>query len=261
MKTLKLMLNLALLATLSVSAADSTLHYALAGEMHLTMQQEIFVGGHKDAIGTRDISMAFNLGGDESSDDLLIELAAIKANYSAHGMTQRLPTSHLVGKTFRLTSDSRTFESQKSDGEVPLGTITDGGLKPSELLAGLLPTLPGGPVSIGTSWVTDRTIRSLEGWAWADGNMRRHHEVTDVRQSNGRTVIHVKSLGETTIAAAAGHDGFLGKGTLTEHSNWSFDSGSGQLLTLAVERESNGTNKLPQGEIPLRQTARYELHN
>ena len=152
-----------------------------------------------------------------------------------------------------------SFRSQEGGGEVPLGAIIDGGLRPSELLASLLPALPDGPVSVGTTWNTHRSILSLEGWAWAGGEMQHHHEVTDIQLLNRRTVIYVKTHGETTIEAADGREGFLGEGTLAQSIDWTFDADSGVLLSLSVERESNGTNQLPQGEIPLRQIARYEL--
>ena len=174
-------------------------------------------------------------------------------------MNQRLPSSHLTGGEFRLLGDGRSFKSQDDGGEVPLGTIIDGGLRPSELLAGLLPTLPDAPVSVGTTWIADRSILSLEGWAWAGGEMQHHHEVTDIQQSDGRTVVHVKTHGETAIEAAEGHEGFVGLGTLAQRIDWTFDADSGQLLSLSVEREASGTNQLPQGEIPIRQIARYTL--
>ncbi len=258
MKTTTVILNLALLTALPVAANESTLRYHLSGGMQLNMEQEIYVGGRSEAIATRSFAMTFDLN-DQSDDGQLVELTSISGNYSAHGMNQRLPTSHLKGDEYRLLGDGRSFESQKGGGEVPLGSITDGGLRPSALLAGLLPALPEGPVSVGTTWNTDRSILSLEGWAWAGGEMRRHHEVTDIQQSNGRTIITVESHGETAIAAADGHEGFLGEGTLAQSINWTFDADSGQLLSLSVEQEANGTNQLPQGEIAVRQVARYDL--
>ena len=149
-------------------------------------------------------------GRTKSHDEPLVKLAAISGNYTAHGMNQRLPTSHLVGGKFRLLGDGRSSKSQEGGGEVNLGTITDGGLRPVELLAGLLPVLPEGQVSVGTTWHTDRSILSLEGWAWASGEMQRHHEVTDIQLENGRTVVYVKTYGETRIDAAVGHKFWTG---------------------------------------------------
>ena len=61
-------------------------------------------------------------------------------------------------------------------------------------------------------------VRSLEGWAWADGDIHYHSEVTAISSDNG------------------------------------------QLLSLLLEQEGTGTNKLPQGEIAVRQITRVELH-
>jgi hypothetical protein len=259
MKTTTLILNLVLLAELAFAAPQPTLRYDLSGEMQLTMEQEIYVDARSEAIGGRDFSITFDMVDAEDNDELLVRLASISASYTGHGMKQRLPASHLTGEEFKLLGDGRSFKSQDGGGEVPLGTITDGGLRPSELLAGLLPALPAGPVSVGTTWDTDRSILSLEGWAWASGAMQHHHEVTDIQLSVGRTVVTVRTHGEAAIAAADGHEGFIGEGKLAQSINWTFDADSGQLLSLSDEREASGTNQLPQGEIPFRQIARYEL--
>ena len=89
--------------------------------------------------------------------------------------------------------------------------------------------------------------------------MRHHHEVTDIQLLNGRTVVTVSTHGAAAIVAADGHEGFIGEGKLEQSIGWTFDADSGQLLSLSDEREASGTNRLPQGEIPFRQIARYEL--
>jgi len=259
MKTTTLILNLVLLAELAFAAAQPTLRYDLSGEMQLSMEQKIYVGGQSEAIGGRDFSITFDMLDAEDNGELRVKLASISASYTGHGMKQRLPATHLLGEEFKLLGDGRSFDSQDGGGEVPLGTITDGGLRPSELLAGLLPALPDGAVSVGTTWTTDRNIISLEGWAWAGGDMQHHHEVTAIESSDGRTIVTVRSFGETEIEAADGHKGFIGSGALSQSIDWTFDADSGQLLTLVIEREGSGTNELPQGEIPFRQIARYEL--
>ena len=259
MKTTNLILMLVLLAEPAFAAPQPTLRYSLSGEMQLTMAQEIYVDARTEAIAGRDFSILFDMPDDEGNDELLVTLASISASYTGHGMKQRLPASHLAGAEFKLVGDGRSFKSQDGGGEVPLGTITDGGLRPSELLAGLLPALPDEPVSVGTTWDTDRSILSLEGWAWAGGEMQHHHEVTDIQLLDGRTVVTVRTHGEAAIAAAEGHEGFIGEGKLEQSINWTFDADSGQLLSLTDEREASGTSQLPQGEIPFRQIARYEL--
>jgi len=259
MNTKTLISILALLVALPVAANETTLQYHLSGEMQLSMEQDIYVAARSEAIGERDFSITFDMVDAGDNEDLLVKLASINASYTAHGMKQRLPASHLNGEEFRLIGDGRSYVSQDGGGEVPLGTITDGGLRPSELLAGLLPALPDGPVVVGTTWNSDRSIVSLEGWAWAGGEMQHHHEVTDIQSSDGRTVVTVRTSGEAQIEAADGHEGFVGPGTLTQRIDWTFDADSGQLLSLTDAREASGTNLLPQGEIPVRQIARYEL--
>jgi hypothetical protein len=183
MNTKTLISILALLVALPVAANETTLQYHLSGEMQLSMEQDIYVAARSEAIGERDFSITFDMVDAGDNEDLLVKLASINASYTAHGMKQRLPASHLNGEEFRLIGDGRSYVSQDGGGEVPLGTITDGGLRPS--------ALPDGPVVVGTTWNSDRSIVSLEGWAWAGGEMQHHHEVTDIQSSDGRTVVTV----------------------------------------------------------------------
>jgi hypothetical protein len=262
MKTKTTILILALLSASPLAANASTLRYDLAGEMQLTMEQEIYAGGRTEAIAGRNFSMTFGIQS-AHDDNLLVELSAIRGSYSAHGMNQRLPTSHLTGNEFPLQGDGHSFTTAESDtppAEVNLGQITDGGLRPSELLAELLPVLPDAPVSVGSTWDTERYTRSLEGWAWAGGMLKRHHEVGSIDQSNGRTVVSVRSLGTAILGAAEGNTGFVGEGTLKQTVDWTFDANSGQLLSLTIEQEaSGGASQLPQGAVPVRQITRYEM--
>ncbi len=94
MKNTTLISNLALLAALPVAAGDSTLRYDLSGGMELTMEQEIYPGGREEPLAGRSFSMTFDLNA--SGDELVVELKAIRGSYNAHGMTQRLPASHLA---------------------------------------------------------------------------------------------------------------------------------------------------------------------
>jgi len=265
MKTTLAISNLALLLALPVAANESTLRYDLSGEMRLTMEQEIYAGGRTEAIAGRNFSMTFGISSQGDDDNLLVELNAIRGSYTAHGMNQRLPASHLVGSEFKLLGDGRSFRTiesgaEKPPAEVGLGQITDGGLRPSELLAELLPMLPEVPTIVGTTWDTERPIRSLEGWAWAGGALSRHHKVSQIDYSNGRTVVSVQTHGTAIISAAKGNSGFVGEGSLEQTVDWTFDASNGQLLSLSIEQEaSGGASQLPQGEVPVRQITRYEL--
>lgn len=265
MKTTLAISNLALLLALPVAANESTLRYDLSGEMRLTMEQEIYAGGRKEAIAGRNFSMIFGISRAENDDDLLIKLGSIRGSYTAHGMKQRLPASHLVGNEFKLLGDGRSFRtsepvSETPPAEVSLGQITDGGLRPSELLAELLPMLPEVPTTVGTTWDTERHIRSLEGWAWAGGALNRHHKISQIEDSNGRTIVSVQTHGTAVISAAEGNSGFVGEGSLEQTVDWIFDASNGQLLSLSIEQEaSGGASQLPQGEVPVRQITRYEL--
>jgi hypothetical protein len=104
-----------------------------------------------------------------------------------------------------------------------------------------------------------RSVRSLEGWAWASGDIRCQHEVVDVTEKGGQTIVQVQSQGTTATEAVKGTTGFVGTGTLTRRSDWSFNIDTGQLLSLSLQQEGNGTNQLPQGQVKIRQVTRIEI--
>jgi hypothetical protein len=259
MKNKTQIMILALLAALPVAADEPTLRYDLRGLMQLNMEHNIYVPNRGKPMATRNFSMTFNIGKTRNPDELMIMLSAVQVSYKAQGVNQLLPTSHLTGIKFNLLGDGRSYNAPDHGHEVPLGPDTDSGIRPSELFAGMLPTLPRGPVSVGTKWNTSSSIVSLVGWAWASGNMRHHHEIIDIQPSVGRTVVTVKTHGEMAISAAEGHVGFLNEGGFSQTLEWRFDAESGRLLSLSAVQEAWGINLLPQGEIPIRQITQYEL--
>ena len=89
--------------------------------------------------------------------------------------------------------------------------------------------------------------------------MHYSNEVVDITQSDGHTVVHVQSQGKTSVGAADGTTGFVGEGALERRVKWTFDADSGRLLSLSLEQEGSGTNKLPQGLVQVRQETRIEL--
>lgn len=260
MKTITLIPLITLLVALPVAADQPTLRYQVAGEMRLSMEQDIYPGGRTEPLAGRNFTMSFAFLDAPGDGMLLAELTAIKGSYNAHGMKQRLSASHLAGEQVLLESDGRSISIKEPGGDIDLGPITDGGLYPGALLVDVLPALPGEPVSPGMTWETDRAVRSLEGWAWATGDIRYRHEVTAISNDSGHAVVHVRSHGETILQAATGQTGFLGDGTIVRTFDWTFDADSGQLLSLSLEQEGTGTNQLPQGEVSVRQITRVELH-
>jgi hypothetical protein len=253
----KTLIPLLTLFMASPAAADQpSLRYSLAGTIELHMEQDMYPGGREEAIADRQFDMTFEFA---EGEEVTATLAAIKATYTAHGMNQILSTRHLVGQPVALTTDGRSVGLDDPGGDIDLGFVTDGGLHPSSLLVDVLPVLPDEPASIGLSWETTRPVRSLEGWAWAEGMMRYSNEITDITQSGGHTVVHVQSQGKTSLSAADGTTGFVGEGSLERLFEWSFDADSGRLLSLSLEQEGTGTSQLPQGQVQVRQQTRIEL--
>ena len=252
-------LILALLTALPVSADELTLRYDLSGLMQLNMEHTIYGPDRGAPMANRRFSMTFDFGKTKNHDERIVTLSAIQASYSTHEMNQLLPTAHLTGSKFRLLGDGRRYESAEPGREVPFGPKTDSGANPSELLAGMLPTLPEGPVSVGMKWDSNRKIVSLVGWAWASGDMQHHHEIIDIQPAVGRTVVTIKTHGETTISSARGHVGFLNEGRLSQTVEWRFDAESGRLLSLSAMQEAEGVNLLSQSQVPVRQVTQFEL--
>jgi len=259
MKTITSILLLTLLVTNLVAADHQTLRYKLAGEMQLSMEQDIYPGGRTEPLAGREFTMTFTFLDAPGDDQTRAELTAIKGSYIAHGMNQRLSTSHLAGEEVLLQSDGLSITLKEPGGGIGLGAITDGDLHPSAILVDALPALPDEPMSPGMTWETDQAVRSLEGWAWASGDIHYRHEVVEISSDNAHTVVHVESHGETTIQATIGNEGFLGDGTLVRTIDWTFDASSGQILSLSLEQEGKGANQLPQGEVAVRQITRVEL--
>jgi len=220
------------------------------------MEQDMYPGGREEPIADRQFDMTFEF---VEGEEVAATLSAIKATYTAHGMNQILSTRHLVGQPVALTTDGRSIGLDDPGGDIDLGFVTDGGLHPSSLLVDILPVLPDELASIGLSWETTRPVRSLEGWAWAEGVMLYSNEVTDITQSGGHTVVHVQSQGNATLVAAEGTTGFVGEGTLERRFDWTFDADSGRLLSLTLEQEGTGASQLPQGQVQVRQQTRIEL--
>ena len=106
----------------------------------------------------------------------------------------------------------------------------------------------------------DRAIRSQSRrLAWASGDIRCQHEVVSVTEKGGQTILQVRSQGTTATEAAKGTTGFVGNGTLARRIDWSFNIDTGQLLSLSLQQEGNGTNQLPQGQMSVRQVTRIEI--
>jgi hypothetical protein len=256
MNTKTPLLIFALLVASPLAADQPALRYQFSGNYQLSMEQEMYPGGRTDPIADRRFDMTFAFDDDNPPG---ATLAAIKGTYTAHGMKQLLSTRHLVGQPVKLTSDGRTIGLDEPGGDVDLGRVIDGGLYPTALLVDVLPVLPDGPVTTGSTWETVRPIRSLEGWAWAAGDIRCQHEVVSVTEKGGQTIVQVRSQGATATEAVEGTTGFVGEGTLTRRVEWSFNVDTGELLSLSLQQEGNGTNQLPQGQIEIRQVTRIEL--
>jgi hypothetical protein len=229
------------------------------GLAKLSINQDISAGKHR-SIAHRRLSMEFQLN--EAPDAFAVGISKIRASYTAHDMTQRLPASGLKGQSFALEKieDSRALQRTESDDklQVGLGPMIGADYPVGLALADILPILPEQPVTVGSTWESSRATRSLEGWAWTEANLDSEHLVTDIDQRDGHTIVTVKSTASAKLSDVEGGVIFSGDGELTRTSSWRFDATDGHLLSVSMEQRTSGVNTLPQGDIDVRQRTKVK---
>ena len=257
---IKNLLSILTLATLPATAADDSLmRYKEGAVLDLQLEQEIFVRDRSEAIAGRSLNVSYNMLTPTTAGNVDLQVTDIKGSYEAHGMSQRLSTAHLVGDEFVLLTDGKTMLSDGSGGQFGFAAITNEGLQPAALLESLLPELPEVTVSVGTSWTSTQDLLTLQGWAWAEGQIEYQHEVQTISAGEDWVVVEVRSHGEAPLRAAAGREGFVGNGQVSQTINWQFDVTNGRVMGLELEQQAEGTNSMPQGEVPFRQVTHIRL--
>jgi hypothetical protein len=267
MKTKTIYLTTTLLLTSAPMAfSDSaTTHLHLrygdnSGQVRLSVDHDI-KAGQRDMPADRKFSMSFEIS--EASGFTSVKINKVKASYTAHAMTQRLPTSSLAGQGFTLSkvNNGRAWQhtDPDEDPEIPVGQIIGADYPIGLALVDVLPILPEEAVSMGSTWVTTRDTRSLEGWAWASGQLKTEHAVTAVDQKNGHTIVSVTSQAQSRLGKIEGVLEYTGEGKLERTSDWKFDVNDGRLLSISMVQRTSGLNILPQGAVDVRQNTRVNF--
>ena len=261
MRNLEIVLITTLLAagTAQAGEAPRARYQDPSGRMSLTVSHDMYVAGMAHPIADRRFSFDLTQAVDGAAVTVTIDQA--KGSYSAHGQKQRLGTRHLTGRSFSLSigNGGRQLEHNET-AEAPVidvGPPVEDGFSIAGLLADTLPILPEGALAVGTTWTTERPVRSLEGWAWGNGRMTSRHRVTAVDRRDGHAVVTVATEAEATLGAVKAERAFSGE--LKRTLSWTFDADDGRLLSLSMEQESSGSCPLPQGETDIRQQTRVEL--
>jgi len=261
--------SLILLSVSSVVPADMTapsttnglhLRYGSpAGKVELSVNHDISAGGHQ-SIASRQFSMDFELG--DAPGAIAFEITRVKGSYIAHDMTQRLPASGLSGQTFYMNKadDNRALQRTDSDSklEIGVGQMIGGNYPVGLALADIMPELPEGPISVDSTWESTRDTLSLEGWAWTRGQLISEHQVTDLQQEDGHTIVGVTSTSHAQLSDVDGGVVFSGDGELKRTSHWRFDVTGGRVLSISMEQETFGVNTMPQGNMDVRQITKVE---
>jgi hypothetical protein len=267
MKTKAIYLTTTLLLTsTSVVFGDSAsveleLRYGnSSGNATLSVNQDIRVDEH-DMKASRSFLMDLELS--EAQGALSVKINKAKGSYTAHDMTQRLPASKLAGQsiTFSKTDNGRALQrtDPAHDLEIPVGQMIGADYPIGLALVDILPILPQGPVSVGTTWTMTRDTRSLEGWAWAAGSLSSEHAVTAIDQRSDHTIVSVTSTSKAQVGKVGSGLEYSGDGKLSRISNWRFDAIEQRLLSVSMQQETSGINTLPQGAVGVRQLTKVEF--
>jgi len=231
-----------------------------SGNCTLSVRQNIKAG--QNGIEAKR-SFAMDLEFSDANDAVSFKINKARGSYTAHDMTQRLPASNLTGQRFVLSKadNGRAFERIDADVDpaIPVGQISGADYSIGLALADILPILPQGPVGVGSSWTTMQDTRSLEGWAWASGSLSSEHVITDIDQVNGHSIVSVTSKAHALLGKTESGPQYGGEGELSRTSEWQFDANDGRLLSLSMRQNTSGSNRLPQGEVGVRQLTKVEF--
>ena len=243
------------------ASAELKLRYGNSnGKATLSVSHDISANG-RDSMASRSFLM--NLELNEMQETVSVKVNKAKGSYTAHGMTQRLPASKLKGQSITLAKreNGQLLERTDPDNdlEIPVGQIIGADYPIGLALADILPVLPEGAVSVGTSWSTSRDTRSLEGWAWATGSLSSEHTVTALDKDNGHTIVSVTSTSKAQLVKDGNGLQYSGDGALKRTANWRFDASDGRLLSVSMEQETSGINTLPQGEVEVQQLTKVKF--
>ncbi len=263
MKKLMLVLATTILAAGTAHPGDSTQaqYRDPSGRISVTVDHVIYVGSHAEPIATRDFSFDLTQEVDRKAAKVKITIDRAVGNYSAHGQSQRLGTRQVKGQSFMMSIGDGGQQLEQSDASkaplIDLGPPVEGGFSIAGLLADTLPVLPKEALAVGTTWNTERPVRSLEGWAWGNGSLASRHRVTAIDRNGDHTVIRVVTEAEAHLGPLDKERAFTGD--LKRTLRWTFDVTDGRLLTMSMEQEAKGSCPLPQGEVDYVQKTRVEL--
>jgi hypothetical protein len=242
----------ALLLVSQLAADETNMRYkAQAGSYQLEVDQQILAGADYSHPAERTFSMALDMQTQDQA--VTTTLNEVSGTYTAHEMTQRLPTRHLKGKSLELTSAdggrALARNSREDDPRIGLGDITPQGYPISLVLSDILPVLPAISVENGSNWTTEGDLNSLVGWGWIAGKLVSRHTVTGINKENGNTLVSVESTAEATISDPIDN----GKYILTRNTIWQFNATKGRLVSLSMNENAYAISKLPQGNVPVHQ--------
>jgi hypothetical protein len=134
---------------------------------------------------------------------------------------------------------------------VATGPVIPAGFSIADLLSDVLPILAETPVGKDSTWTTERTIRSLEGWGYGVRQLRSQHRVTSEETRNEHAILGVETEADAVLGPVSGERAY--EGSIQRTLRWNLDATEGRLMQLTLEQEGEGSAELPQGLLSIRQ--------
>jgi hypothetical protein len=232
-----------------------------SGRFSVSMSQNIKAGKALTPVASREFSFDLMLVTEPVRSDITVTIDRAKASYEAHGMKTRLGTRHLTGKSFPLSIGAGGRQLEQSEpSAVPLiglGQVPSDGFSIAGMLTDILPVLPEKTIAVGTTWITERPVLTLEGWGWAAGQLTSRHQVTAVEKRDDHTIVTVTTEAKASLGPTDEKQTY--SGALKRTLKWTFDATIGSLISMTMEQTADSVSSLPQGEVPVLQVTHVEM--
>ena len=264
MKQSQLVSIAALILAVNPTPADQSIpirYQDPSGRLRLTVDHDIELRMAEPMKASRRFAFDLDLATDPDGAAWTAVIGKARGTTHVHGAQQRHGTRHLTDTDIPLSvgeEGSRLETADQADPRaIPMGPIPKSGFSVTSVLADALPILSDAPVKVGSTWTTERPIRSLETWTWGQGQLTSNHRVTAIDSRQGHTLVKVTTESHAKLGPVEGEGPY--NGTLERTVHWTFDATGGRLLSLSSDQTTEGRADLGRGETPVYQRTRVEL--
>lgn len=251
-------LALSVLAATACTGADEPheLAYRLdaaPGRSYATtlVHEMAFDMGDHGAEGTRNLHAVFTIEANGGPGAGIVRLDSARASIVWGQAQQRIDTRGVVGRGFGVTLADVHAAPAYAEDDVPVIDMGErgGGAVPASLLVGYaFPSLPDGPVTVGTTWTSTTAGSRLHGFMTVHAEITTTHRVTGTESLDGTRCVRVESESSGTLSGGQAGDLALDfDGTVSGTARWCFDADAGALVEFASEETATGGAPWPNG--------------